>query len=582
MSSSSQSNPLFYRGDMDDQIVTMPNGAKVNKAYADFIDNGPWATPKLWHVTEGVYSVSGNGLANFNYIEGDTGIILFDTGGNAGMGLDALKQKEKFSDKPISAIIYSHHHYGGGTHAVLAQYPDRDIPIYGHPDVDKNLVSGFYLLGGASARRGPMMMGSYLPEQGEDAFYAIEEPEYEELMLRQHGHMGVTHPVADGETVVIDGVTCVFHHVIADTMDSLMVHLPERNTVLHNAAVMPFLFPLYTLRGDFYRSVPDMIAAIDKIRHLQPEHLLGCHGVPTSGQEAVQELLTTNRDAYAWLFQQAVQGINAGKTPDQLAASIQLPKRLADFPGLFPAYVDVEYVLRGIYRGLIGWWAEDTADLHPPQPEELDAVLVEGFGGAATVIAKAREAQQAKKYNLAAKLLSIVLNVEPDHAEAKQLKADILRHMGQTTLTGVQTRSYYLTEALHLEGKVDRMIPPQGKHSFPPPNLDSLMSFPLGSFVSLLQYRLNADKAADLIASVQINYSDIGRSFGLLIRQGVVEFIDGEPAAADVRLDIARLDWIKIIIQQSSIDKSLEEGLLTVSGDQLLWQQVRDAYAGIL
>ena len=36
-----------------------------------------------------------------------------------------------------------------------------------------------------------------------------------------------------------------------------------------------------------------------------------------------------------------------------------------------------------------------------------------------------------------------------------QPKADALRSMAQATLTGIQTRNFLLTHALHLEGKLD-------------------------------------------------------------------------------------------------------------------------------
>jgi hypothetical protein len=51
--------------------------------------------------------------------------------------------------------------------------------------------------------------------------------------------------------------------------------------------------------------------------------------------------------------------------------TIKLPKHLRDYPALFPLYVGPEYIIRGFYRGIVGWYAEDTADIHPPTPKEL-------------------------------------------------------------------------------------------------------------------------------------------------------------------------------------------------------------------
>ena len=574
--------PLFYRGDLDDQVVTANNGAKVNRDYAAFMQNGIWSTEKTWRVHERVHTITGYGLPNYTFVEGDRGLILFDTGINKGMGQALLKKKQEFSSKPIVAIIYSHHHYTGGTGGILSAYPEQQIPIYGHPKLDENLLTSFLVLGPTQMRRGPMQMGAYLPATGPDAFHAIHEPHFDDSALNAHAHHAVTYPVGHGEKVEIDGLEFVFYHAIADTDDSLIVHVPRLNLVMHNAAVMPFLFPLYTLRGDYYRSIPDMIESIDLMRGIRPERLVGCHGAPILDADEAFETLTTHRDAFAYLHQQTVQGINAGKTPDELAASIRLPERWAADPSLFPAYVDVEHIVRGIYRGMIGWWAEDAADLHPPEQAELSAIIVEGFGGPKAVVAKARKAYAQRKYNLTAKLLSLVLAVAPDHAEARQLKADALRRMAQATPTGVQSRSYLLTEALHLEGSINRNLPPVTGQAFPPPSIDAMLSLPIGQFVRLLEYRINAEKAQQLNASVALTFADADQTHGLSVRHGAVEYTDHRPPTVDVKITIDRRHWLAIIFRQTTLASALEQGTATVSGDRDALARFLKAYEGTL
>ncbi|MBW2624267.1 MAG: MBL fold metallo-hydrolase, partial [Deltaproteobacteria bacterium] len=97
----------------------------------------------------------------------------------------------------------------------------------------------------------------------------------------------------------------------------------------------------------------------------------------------------------------------------------------------------------------------------PPAPEEISSVIVEGFGGAKKVVSRAKQAFDEKKYNLTAKLLSYVLFVESENKAARQLKADALRAMAQTTRSGIQTRNFLLTHALHLEEKLDWTKPPK-------------------------------------------------------------------------------------------------------------------------
>ena len=98
--------PLFYRGDLDDHVVTVNNGAKVNRDYAAFMQTGIWSTEKTWRIHERVHTITGYGLPNYTFVEGDRGLILFDTGINKDMGQELLKKKQEFSSKPIVAIIF--------------------------------------------------------------------------------------------------------------------------------------------------------------------------------------------------------------------------------------------------------------------------------------------------------------------------------------------------------------------------------------------------------------------------------------------------------------------------------------------
>jgi alkyl sulfatase BDS1-like metallo-beta-lactamase superfamily hydrolase len=386
---------LFYRGDFDNDKAEAPNGAIVNQAYLDFITGGGWAETKTIKVREGVYTIVGYSLSNYTFIEGETGLIAFDAGGNMGMGKDILAMIREISDKPIKAIIYSHHHYTGGARVYVEEGGAEKVEVYGHPDLDMNIQATTGLLGPMQYRRASIQLGMYLPHEGPDAVFGPAEPLFDDPALNANGHVPVSCPVVDGEEVIIDGIKTVFHHVVADTRDSLIVHFPDLDLILHNAAVIPNTFPLYTLRGDFYRTPTEMIAGIDKIRAINPTYMVGCHGTPLTSKEDVQDVATAHRDAYAFIYNQSVRAINKGMTPDEMANNIRLPEHLDRHPWLYPGYIDNEYSFRGQYRGIVGWYSEDTAELHPPTPEELSSVIVEGFGGADKLIGKATEARQA-------------------------------------------------------------------------------------------------------------------------------------------------------------------------------------------
>ena len=91
---------LFYRGDLDDQVITVDNGVRVNSAYASFVADGPWAEVKTWEVTPRIHTITGYGIANHTFVEGETGLIMIDTGQNLGAGLEALKMKQLSATNP--------------------------------------------------------------------------------------------------------------------------------------------------------------------------------------------------------------------------------------------------------------------------------------------------------------------------------------------------------------------------------------------------------------------------------------------------------------------------------------------------
>ncbi|GAJ10322.1 unnamed protein product, partial [marine sediment metagenome] len=231
------------------------------------------------------------------------------------------------------------------------------------------------------------------------------------------------------------------------------------------------------------------------------------------------------------------------------------------------AYVDNEYNVRAQYRGIVGWYAEDTADLHPPATQEMGQVIIDGFGGHAKVISRARKAFDKKKYNLTAKLLSYVLAVAPENKEARQLKADALRAMAQTTRSGIQTRNFMLTHALHLEGKLDWTKPPKVSF-FAPPNVETLLATPPGTHLKLLETQIDPKKSASLEKSVKVTFTDLKKSWAIHVRRGVAEVAASSSDKVNATLELPREVWAQIVLKDLSIDEAISTGKASVSGSK--------------
>lgn len=512
----------------------------------------------LYKVRDRVFTIAGLSISNCTFIEGESGLIVFDTGNNIGQGKEMLEKIREVSDKPISAVIYSHHHYTGGTRLFVENDHGDACAIYGHPKIEQNRRETFLGFGRMQMRRGSIQVGQYLPDEGEDAAVGMTEPRYEDPELNKNGHIPVTHEVADQEEVVIDGLRARFYHVVADTDDSLAVWFPELDTVLHNAAMMRLFHPFYTLRGDFYRSPEGAIKGIDVMRNIQPEFLVGCHGAPFIGREETYQALTRVRDGYAFLYQQAVRAINRGFSPDQMVRDIQLPDHLKNDPLLYEGYVRTDYAIRGFYRGIVGWFAEDTADLNLPPPEILAREIVDGFGGPDRVIRRCQILFEHHKFELVAKLITYVLQVDPENSPARQMKADALRVMAQLS-PDIQSRHFYLTQALGLEKRIDTSKPPAIKF-FGDQGIDDVLNTKPGTIVKLLENMLDPQKSCDVEKSLKITFTELDKVFALAVRKGVAEFLEHAVDKADFCLDLSRLTWLNIYFRQTTLRQALERG----------------------
>lgn len=554
----------FYRGGQDWNKVEASNGAIVNADILNLI-RARKAGMRVLEVRPGIRVIVGYHSVNVTVVEGASGLIVIEAGTKLGHGRELRQIIRSFSQKPIRAIVYSHHHYAGGAAGLLEGERHEDIHVFAHPLMESLAATTGGVLGPMQLRRIGIQFGAYLPEAGPDARLIKKDKSFDESQLNSEAPLGVTHAVSDKELVMVDGVTMRFHHIVGDTRDSLAIEFPDLDAVVANSALAPAAFPLYTLRGDFFRMPDEMIAGLDLLRELDRTYVIPVHGEPFTDKASAQAALIAHRDAYAFIWNQSLRAINQGMTPDQMVASIRLPKHLARHPLLFPGYVDWEYGIRGIYRGMVGWYSEDGADLHPPAMAELGATLVEGFGGAESFVVCGRKALAERKYNLAAKLMSFLIATEPGNHAARQLKADALRAMAQSTRTVVQTRNFMLTEALHLEGKID-WRQPSPKSFFGAPTVESLSKRPPQEQVKLLELSVNAEAAAELRTSVAFHFPGHG-DCGLLLRPGIAEFRRDPPRDAALELCLSTSAMSRLTLRLISLGEAVESGEILAKGD---------------
>jgi len=255
--------------------------------------------------------------------------------------------------------------------------------------------------------------------------------------------------------------------------------------------------------------------------------------------------------------------MNQGLTPDELVERVKLPPHLREHPYLVEFYGTVEWSVRSIFAGTLGWFDGDTATLSPASPAERAAGMVALAGGLENLLAATREALAEARYAWAAELATQAIRYDADLEEARLLKAAALRALGQRSISP-NGRNYYLTQALELEGQVEVGVAPPS-----PSQLALAKAMPVGNFIAAMPGNLNADSAADVDRVMGFRFPDVGESYGIHVRNGVAEVTRGFPEDPDVAITANAGVWIEVVAGARGLPAAMATGDVEVAGGVL-------------
>jgi alkyl sulfatase BDS1-like metallo-beta-lactamase superfamily hydrolase len=498
---------------------------------------------KVYTVTDGVYQAVGFGIANSIMVEGDECVFIVDVMGSMETAKEVKAELDKITQKPIEALIYTHNHADhvmGG----LAFAPDGTIDVYAHDTTNYYINRMANVLRPVLRKRSGRMFGSYLRDLGPDQMENVGLGPFVET-LDPNMTLGLIRPnktFSDELETEICGVKVHLVHAPGETNDQLFVWLPERGVLLPGDNIYKAFPNLYSIRGTLYRDVLAWAYSIDKMRALRPTYLVPSHTRSISGQDEVYETLTAYRDAIQFVHDQTIRGINQGLTPDELVAVVKLPPHLAQHPFLQEYYGKVEWSVRGIFSGYLGWFDGDAATLEPASPGERAAAMASLAGGAEGLRRAAGEALADEQYAWAAELATHSIQLDPQSTEAKQIKADALRALGRRQLNS-NARNYYLTQALELEGKVELRDDTRPENA-----LSFVSTVPIGRFVAAMPANLIYERSADKEMLVGFRFPDVDEGYGIHIRRGVAEFQEGFPENPDLTITADSTVWRELVL----------------------------------
>ena len=395
-------------------------------------------------VTEGVHVAVGFDLGNAILIEGPDGAIIVDTLTSVTSARQVRAEFEKVSRLPVRAIIYTHHH---GDHiGGAAAFAEGHTPeIYAHVSMlEENRAANV----GRGGRDGGNQFGTPLPDS-----LRINDGIGPRLVGLTGGPGGFIRPTRTfaGERTTITAAGLTLDLVLApgETDDQIYVWWPAKKVLMPGDNFYRAFPNLYAIRGVPLRRVDWWAGSLTRMIGEGAAHLVPSHGRPISGAEPIRTTLTAYRDGVKSVLDQTVALMRKGVRPDELVEQVKLPPELASHPYLQEFYGTVPWSVRAIYTYYLGWFDGNATNLFPLSNADRGKRLLPMMGGEAAVIAKAREALAQKEFQWAAELADYVLSGQPEHRDARRIKANALTELGERQMNS-GARNFYLSTAQQL------------------------------------------------------------------------------------------------------------------------------------
>ena len=407
-------------------------------------------------VSDSVYTAVGYAVSPVSMIVGTNGIVIVDTGVDLESAREIRADFLLIANKPVEAIVFTHGH-GDHTHGASAFLDSPDVQIWareGFGHEQHSLEQAGILI---QKRRGARQAGFALsPEQRiNNGVAKAYWPNRQGGVFAADHNIAPTHLLdSERQKLSIAGVDLELVAATGETYDGLYVWFPAERIAFAGDSFYKSWPNLYAIRGTPYRDIKAWANVIDQILQERPVAVVGGHTRPVIGESKVDETLGNFRDAIRFLFDETVEGINRGMTPNQLVDYVILPDKYQNLDYLRPYYGNPEWAIRAIFSGYLGWFDGNASNLFPLSDKQEAQRIVALAGGLDGLNESVNVAMGKKDYQWAAQLCDYILALEPNDKEAMLNKAHALTALAQEILTAT-ARNYYLSSAIELRKRAE-------------------------------------------------------------------------------------------------------------------------------
>ena len=394
-------------------------------------------------------------VSNVGMIVGTDGIVLIDTGMIPECAQRTLAKFRDITDLPVRAIIYTHGHgdHTGGSPVFCSEGTHPEIwarDNFGAEAAPFERAGIMPLFKARGARQG----GFLLPPEKRicNGVAPVRYPRAKGAIFS--GKTGAVPPdhFFRGEhmTLNIAGLALELFAAPGETEDALIVWYPAEKVLFAGDDIYRSFPNVYPVRGVGRRDIIDWCSSLRLMLSLDAGTVVPGHSDPFIGKDASREALSSYLEALTYVQEKTIEGMNAGKSPDELAREIRLPEHLAKLELLEEVYGNVSWTVRNIFTGLVGWY--DGNPLHLVEgfgPAEEAQRMADLAGGEEALFAAGRSALEKGDAAWAARIADHLLALDSANHDYACLKADALDALGEGILTATG-RNYAFTVAQQL------------------------------------------------------------------------------------------------------------------------------------
>lgn len=395
-----------------------------------------------------IYTAVGFAASTQHMVVGAGSVTIIDTSESTGAAEDVLAEFRKITDKPITRIIYTHSHRD---HISGAQVFSEggEVEIIAHAAFHSDLVDQSDVgiaPNKALGRRTQAQFGIGLT--ADERISLGCGPGERPMKGLGAGHIPPNHLVAHPCTVDLDGVQAELIFAPGETPDHLAVWFPDTGVLIPGDNWYHAFPNLYAIRGTPYRDFQAWADTLRMLEGLGAQVLAPGHTRPVFGAHKVSEVLTTTAQAIEHVMQHTSDGMDAGLSMDDIAATISLPAHLADKPWLGEFYGKASWSARAFAVGTLGWYDGNPTHLGTLSSRARAQHMIALAGGGDELKAAA-EASTDPQWTL-----ELCDHLIAAGVDAKDLKAKTMVQLAETEINAT-ARNTYLWEANALRASKD-------------------------------------------------------------------------------------------------------------------------------